>query len=751
MSGILLDASAYSGLNKPKPIPKNKDINYSTNIKDSMDKIEYNQARQNFRKPEYLQQFDDLMFDNIGDPVGVNDSYNTLIGQNASLKRDIMAKNNFSFFEGEQDGTYNVVSNDNFVHNNMFPSTTQRDVDKSIGYSQRKMETFTGSSNNIVMKQAKEHLFEPFKDLTYVFGAPVNTDLMKQRYLASNKNNMGNLPFSSKARILPGIEGAVQQGTYSVYRINPPTVDQLRIDDNKKISYLNKPLETIKKGDARGLDFNPTKYKLPDFREQKFSDLVANRADVERQRQDGVYTNMNSQRGEDEYYQPGPSINSTMGDGPDMRKTCFETSKKESYNNDNSHSVVDNSYKPVFTNAKSYAVCDNQRTSVNTKYNGGIMLATQAYSSMQDTAKPTTKQSTSHNIVSNIKPAMQDTYSNVTDCAKPTTKQTTSHNIVSNIKPDSYETYSNKMDNAKPTIKQTTSHNIITNFKPDSYETYSNVTDCAKPTIKQTTSHNIITNFKPDTYESYSNVTDCAKPTTKQTTSHNIITNVKPDAYETYTSVTDNARNTIKQTTEATQYIGAINDNYTNISYNELEDNAKATIKETTVIIPQPIANANRESSKIYSRTVDDIAKYTIKPSTIDNNYISNIRTDVNAQISHDSANNMTANICREAVVTFNRPANGKADLHGPYIDRNNVELADTIHYSYAGNPFKPLDHSVAPTLSNDQIKDINRIKTNSKPTNQTVSYYINSNYINTLGKNPFVNDLYHQKNYELL
>ena len=720
MSGILLDASAYSGLNKPKPIPKNKDINYSTNIKDSMDKIEYNQARQNFRKPEYLQQFDDLMFDNIGDPVGVNDSYNTLIGQNASLKRDIMAKNNFSFFEGEQDGTYNVVSNDNFVHNNMFPSTTQRDVDKSIGYSQRKMETFTGSSNNIVMKQAKEHLFEPFKDLTYVFGAPVNTDLMKQRYLASNKNNMGNLPFSSKARILPGIEGAVQQGTYSVYRINPPTVDQLRIDDNKKISYLNKPLETIKKGDARGLDFNPTKYKLPDFREQKFSDLVANRADVERHRQDGVYTNMNSQRGEDEYYQPGPSINSTMGDGPDMRKTCFETSKKESYNNDNSHSVVDNSYKPVFTNAKSYAVCDNQRTSVNTKYNGGIMLATQAYSSMQDTAKPTTKQSTSHNIVSNIKPAMQDTYSNVTDCAKPTTKQTTSHNIVSNIKPDSYETYSNKMDNAKPTIKQTTSHNIITNFKPD-------------------------------TYESYSNVTDCAKPTTKQTTSHNIITNVKPDAYETYTSVTDNARNTIKQTTEATQYIGAINDNYTNISYNELEDNAKATIKETTVIIPQPIANANRESSKIYSRTVDDIAKNTIKQSTIDNNYISNIRTDVNAQISHDSANNMTANICREAVVTFNRPANGKADLHGPYIDRNNVELADTIHYSYAGNPFKPLDHSVAPTLSNDQIKDINTIKTNSKPINQTVSYYINSNYINTLGKNPFVNDLYHQKNYELL
>jgi hypothetical protein len=275
--------------------------------------------------------------------------------------------------------------------------------------------------------------------------------------------------------------------------------------------------------------------------------------------------------------------------------------------------------------------------------------------------------------------------------------------------------------------------------------------DYAKPTIKQSTSHNIITNFKPDVHESYSNTTDCAKPTIKQATSHSIITNFKPDAYETYASVTDNARSTIKETTEATQYIGVVNDNYINASYNEFDDTAKVTIKETTAIIPQPIANANRESSNVYSRTVGDIAKNTIKQSTIDNNYIGNVRTDVNAQMSHDSANNMTPNICREATVTFNRPANGKADLHGPYINRETVEFADTIHYSYAGNPFKALDHSIAPTLSNSQIQDINTIKTNTKPTNQTVSYYINSNYINTLKNNPFVNDLYHQKNYELL
>jgi hypothetical protein len=273
--------------------------------------------------------------------------------------------------------------------------------------------------------------------------------------------------------------------------------------------------------------------------------------------------------------------------------------------------------------------------------------------------------------------------------------------------------------------------------------------DKAKPTIKQCTSHNIITNIAPDVNETYTKYMDKAKPTIKQCTSHNIITNVAPDVYERYANVTDNAKQTIRQTTETTKYIGSINDNNNNATYVEFEDNAKPTIKETTAVIPQPISNAHVSIATTYPRTKGDTAKNTIKQTTIDNNYIGNIRTDVNAQISHDAANNMTPNICREAVVTFNRPANGKADLHGPYIDRDNVEYAESILYSYAGNPYKALDHSVVPTLSNKQIKDINTIRTNSKPTNQTVSYYINSNYINTLNNNPFVNDIYHQKNYK--
>jgi len=781
MSGILLGALAYSGLNKSKyKTNERKDnIKYSSNMKDSMNRLEQSQSRQNFRKPEFLNQFDDLRFDNIGEPAGENDTYNTLIGANSSLKRDIMAKNNFTFFDSNRDGTYNVVTNDNFTHNNMFPSTTQRDVDKSVNYSQRKMETFTGSSNNIILKQENKHLFEPVQDLTYIKGAPVYDDLLKQRYLASNKNNMGNLPFASKAKVLPGIEGAVQDGVYSVYRINPPNVDQLRSDNNKKITYNNKPLEAIKKGEVRGADFNLTQYKLPDFRERKFSDLIPNKANVEREKQDGIYTNMDSQRGNDEFYQPGPSTNTNIGDGPDLDKTFFEASKKENYENDNTHAVVDTNFKPVFTNAQSYGVCNNQRTTVNTNYQGGVQLSSIAYTNRTDIAKQTIKETTSHNIITNMVPNTYESYSNITDDAKQTIKQTTSHNIITNLKPSIYEGYSNITDDAKQTIKQTTSHNIITNLKPTVYEMYSNITDNAKQTIKQTTSHNIISNVAPDSYESYASVTDTAKKTIKQGTSHNIVSNIVPDSYESYANKTDKAKktikqgtshnivsnivpnmydtyanksdvakDTIKQTTENTSYIGSANDQLNEPIYKQLEDDIRPTIKQTTVV-PQPISNVYMSNNMAYPRTKNDKAKETIKQTTIDNNYIGNVRTDVNGPTSHEAANNMEQNICRESTAIFNRPANGKADRHGPYIDRDNVEYANTILYSYAGNPHKTLDHSITPTLSNNAIQNINIIRTNSKPQNQNVSYYINSNYINTLNNNPFVNDIYHQKNYK--
>ena len=91
----------------------------------------------------------------------------------------------------------------------------------------------------------------------------------------------------------------------------------------------------------------------------------------------------------------------------------------------------------------------------------------------------------------------------------------------------------------------------------------------------------------------------------------------------------------------------------------------------------------------------------------------------------------------------YNRPANAKGDLYGPYIDENNVRLNEPILYSYVSHPHKNLDHSTMPTQDNKIIQNIYL----NKPVIESSSYYINSNFINTLKNNPLVNDIYHQKN----
>ena len=889
MSGILLGALAYSGLNNSINNLNNiqkTNIQYNTNIKNSIKYIEKNQAKQDFTRPEYLNQFDDLRFDNIGNPAGENDTYKTVLGQNASLKRDLMMRDNYSFFDNTQDGTYNVVRPDQFMHNNMMPNTTQRDVSKSNDMSQRRMETFTGSTNNLILKTEKVPLFEPMKDLSWVNGAPAITKLIpniEQRYLASNKNNNGNLPFETKVRVAPGLGDKVQEGRYSVYRVNAPSIDQLRSDINQKVTYENKPLEAIKKGELRAPDFNITKYKLPDYREQKIEDFVPNLAAVNAQKQDGIYTNMNTERGDKVFYQPGPSNMTSMGDGPDIGKTMFQPAKKESYQADYTHNVIDVNNKPVFTNIKSWNNCDNQRSSVNTNYKGPIQNATTTYSldyndkarqtikqttshdivsnlaaanfnsqyvMNNDKARTTIKEGTSHDIVTNIAPSTANSqYVNNNDKAKQTIRQTTSHDIVSNLaNVNSNSQYVMNNDKAKQTIKQTTSHDIVSNFANVNLNPqYVMNNDKARPTIKEGTSHGIVGNFVPATANSqytmnndkarptikegtthgiisnfvsahgnsqYVMNNDKARPTIKEGSSHGIVTNIAPaTANSQYTMNNDKARPTIKQTTSHgivsnlvsahgnsqytmnndkarptikegtilsahpegnffnaitgtvyyakdmndkarptmkentihTAHIGTATGQLDKATYTHLEDTMRTTTKQST-LSAQPISNVYLSTNVNYSRNPQDRTRDTIKQTTINNTYIGNIRSEVENLISHEFMPNVHQNLCREATV-YNRPANGKGDKHGPYFNNETFKSNEPLLYSYTGNAHKPLDHALMPTLSNENIININTVKTRSKPIIDMSSYYINNNFINTLENNPLVNDIYHQKN----
>ncbi len=872
---------------------KNSQVSsYNSNYEQNMNNMERQQI--NNINNGYLTQFEDLRFDNDIIPVGINQG-----GVNMTLQRHLDFQRGYSEFQLDN-MHYDVVDKKDFVHNNMVKSTSRRSFDVNPEKANRSLQLFTGDFENYTPKTEKVPLFEPMTDLSWTNGMPVMTDILENRFLPSNKNNNGNLPFETNVRVRPGIDNKNAEGGYSVYRVNPRNVDALRSEINQKVSYLNQPLQVIKKGEKRGPDPTLTKFKLPDFRETKFTDLVATRSEIEGPKQTGEYTNIQTQRHLEESYKPGPMFKNS-GEGPNIENTKFQESKRENYSYNNTTGIHSIYLNPVFTNLQSYTNYDTQRATENdyignmskvergtyindpnyapqktmremtehTEYINGISGGTQQKSYVfsndmvlpitqrntldelpimgvstsgyekgpvynNDQAKQTLKQQTSHNIVSNLSGYDQGpVYNN--DQAKTTLKQQTSHNIVSNL--SGYEQgpiYNN--DEAKQTLRPQTSHNIVSNLsgyeqgpiynndeakqtlRPQtSHNIVSNLSgyeqgpiynnDDAKQTLRQQTSHNIVTNLTG--YEQpipvYYN--DDAKNTLRQQTSHNIVSNLTGYEQSKPVYYTDEAKNTNRQTLDNVKYDVNVKSQI-NDTYITFQTDAKPTIRQLTVIDNRVNTVGTAQGNSLYAKNKDDIAKTTIKELTINNeyighgdayhkssyimdneynakptikettitqtpggrvnksengnyllpdelrmttkqttlleNYTGNTYSEVSAPPTHMAENNMNIDERREVISSFNRPANGKGDVYGPYIDKDNVRLVEPILYTYIAPARKSLDYSVTPIPTNECI---NKVYKNSRPTVETSSYYINNSFINTLKDNPYVNDLYHQKN----
>ena len=845
---------------------------YNSNLSGKMNIIEQSQSMQNFLQPEFLKQFDDLCFDNISTPVGVNDAYTTINGINTSLQRNLDFYNGYSNF-AQSDMHYDVVNKDDFIHNNMTQNTSRRDFDVNANRTQRKLETFTGSFDFYTPKKESQHLFEPMADLTYTHGMPTITDNIQNRYLPSNKNNYGNIPFKTNVRIRPGIENKNQEGTYSVYRVMPKNIDELRSDINQKVTYAGRQNHAVKKGEFRGPDPNITKFKMKDFRETKLNDLTPSRSFIEGPKQTGTYTNVTTMRNENETYNPGNPVNINMGDGPDKGKTRFEPSKKENYLNDNTHAVVSIYNKPVMSNAKSFTAYENQRSSTNIEYEAPIGTSQSSYTidynnlplttirelmitndnvlgpkteqksyvfsndmvlpvtkrqqmdpksilgptknvkessiHFNDNAKTTQRESTSHSIVSNLVSETKQGMLYNGDEAKATLRPGTSHCIVSNFVGETKQGMIYNGDEAKATLRPGTSHSIVSNLVSETKQGMIYNGDKAKATLRPETSHSIVSNLVSENKQGMIYNGDKAKATLRPGTSHSIVSNLvgetkqgmiyngdeaKPTIKQTtllnthigqigkynessyMRDLTDKSRETIRQQTENTLYIGHANSNNIDSSYvRDLNEKANTTIREQTEETKYIAHVKASDKSGTYVRDNTDIAKPTIKQTTIVQtpggrvsdcnmgNYVNKMDTmkttikettlledytggmhgEIDAPISHEAANNMCIDDRRE-ISTYNRAPNGKSDLNGPYIDRDNVRLNEPILFSYVPQPHKALDHSVTPTVSRKTIEKIYSI---SKPIIETSSYYVNPYFINTLKNNPLVNDIYHQKN----
>ena len=670
MESILLGGLALVGFNtvnskesntiNPKVDKQNKlDNLHGSNISGKMKNMEKNQAK-NLKnsiiekKPEFFKQFDELTFDNMNEPVSITDSHMTITGVNHSLQRGLDLTNGYSNID--ESSHYGVISKEHFTHDNMTPNTSKRDYTLNSDHSARKLEAFTGVSDYWVPKHEKEHLFEPMKDLTYINGMPVMTDYLDDRYLASNKNNMGNLPFQNNVKVRPGLDGDVRQGLGTVYRIAPRTVDELRGEHNQKVSYENKPLETIKKGEYRAPDLNLTKYKLPDFREVHFEDLVAGRAQTEGSRKTGKFTDVNTQRGDNEVNYSGSAYAPTMGEAPSKNKTIFEPSKKQEMYNDSTHCVVGVNVKPVMQNKNSYVNRETQRasmqaTEVGPTFNGnggsytldpsyiplttlrqlmidgntniGVSGSQQKanYVFSNDMVLPTTiKESTLSYRGGFANPTKKIGASQFTDSAKQTTKETTLGYRGGFANPTEKIGASQFTDSAKQTTKETTLGYRGGFANPTEKTGATQFTDSAKQTTKETTLGYRGGFANPTEKTGISMLSDTAKVTIKQTTLHTTpganVGSFVPNGYTK--DYNDIAKTTIRQTTENNNYKSNVSGIEAQMGYTRDEkDIAKTTIRQTTENNTYKSNVSSIEAQMGYTRDEKDLAKVTIKQTTL--------------------------------------------------------------------------------------------------------------------------------------
>lgn len=832
METLLFGTLAYAGYkmsSKQKNIKEKyqetDSIDYQSTNKEKVDNLEKARAnkmknlkvKKNDENMSYLKQFDKMSLNNTGEPSAYNDTNNTRSGIDCRLQRDLEFKQGYSKFQ-QEDMHYNVTPREHFVHNNMAPHTRRRDVSLDLNRGNRQLEAFNGESKYDISKSIRKDplpLFEPMRDLTYVNGIPSFTNKLKSRYIPSNKKNNEDIPFEHNIYVAPGVNGQNQSGIKGggVYRIKPKTIDELRANNDQKLE--GKPIMkySLKRGERRTVNPHITTWKKPDFMEKTTDDLLPTKSNFQKQKQTGQFQDPRTNRSYSVYHH-GPATNTSIGQGPCKDQSHWYKSNKEIYPSDAITRHVSNvTNKPVLQNKKAYVNYETQRSSTNQNI-PGILSSTNRGNyacNPNDIAKTTIKETTiyNNNILGNknvnegfyviskdfvVPPTQRNTYEqnqhtgsmdpyqrqtycfNKNDIPKQTIRETTSMDTrAGNIFDNNMGRYVNNNDQAKQTVKETTSFNkYIGNTKSYVGGGYTKDKQMnAKQTIRETTSvMNANTNIAPIVNSSYSNYSDIAKPTIRETTEQfTPISNLRSQVDKSVAVDYNNtARNTIRQTTENNKFIGHATGDSLSYTRNPNEV-AKPTIKQTT-ICNTPAVNIKSQNNKSYSRDERDVAKNTVRQTTLSRTPGMNLYDNSMGHYVIDKNDKAKVTI-KQTTLLKNRTGalSSSVDKHRSYDAEYNMEIDDRreiLTYNRTPGPRSDLGHPkinrltvrlAEPSFLNRKSVrnchlDMNRgvivpRMTRSKPIvsqNNLENYRINSNFINTLQNNPLVNDPMHQK-----
>jgi len=316
-------------------IEKNKDAEHFINQKTNS-------------KNTFLDQFEPMTFNSVSEPVAGNKAPR-LTGNYSRLamERELNLREGFSGCS--EDMTYGVVPKDRMTHNNMTPAFRSK---KGYGYSfedhkhvndlsQRKLEAFTGSANNLAYRPKTERkpLFNPLIGLTHIYGSPVMTSEMESRFIPSRERR-NEKPFQ-EVKVTPGLGLGYTEigksGYHDPFRIREKTVNELRVRSKPKVSY-KKPIiyqmkearrpidpEVLKRHPETFVEYGTTRM-LPQYNQENAAPKI-----------DGEYNQSNMatvNRGTEERVVHGHAQYTNLLSTPDALYPAVHESNRETFETD---------------------------------------------------------------------------------------------------------------------------------------------------------------------------------------------------------------------------------------------------------------------------------------------------------------------------------------------------------------------------------------------------------------------------------
>lgn len=638
------EIASYPAFDRPGQSVKLKKINQPNSPQPSAPTIQSSLTP----TPSFLDQFDEQTYDNEGFPSAPNDVY--LSSDKSKLDdihRQLAFQGGWTQYDQTQSMSYGIVPDDQLTHDNQMPffkekggygsndlhSTEQMDHNRNL---------FTG---NLMIewrkKQEIPRLFEPFKDLSYIYGTPVRPEGEESRLFTSRYRN--NEKLFQDEKVTPGINldyNEIGTGGYqSLVRVYPKTVDELRLLSDPKVSYEGRVIGGMK-GVERPVQAPVISYKPDCYKTTTEADLLP-KTDVNtgpRSRENFIMKETDRSTTSTEY--AGNAFNKAeavdqIGDETIIRPKVKCSTRQnfvlpkplQKYARD------ETIHNP---NLVSYNIQPNARS--DTGQNNHVGPANQTTGpklSFGDSAKPTLKESMPSIAPLNASNTMRGTVIQM-DVAKPTIRQTTDQPLNPNAPSLNTCQKVYYTDPAKQTIRETNSEQSDPINAYGGNNIYANPTDTPRITMAET-----VVEIPRNTHvlavgqsQRMPNYTDEARPTLKSDTSQistqTVITpvnqaqgttHIQDQLKETIRSTTStlpqstfatpvgqalrapNPQNQLKPTTRETTTNQIQNNFVTPIGQAQrapnLTDNLRETTKSTTSTLPQstfvvPVGQAQR-------------------------------------------------------------------------------------------------------------------------------------------------------------